>query len=40
LRWDWAFQDTQTQLMAAARHAKQEKAQGQARPLDTNSCEL
>jgi hypothetical protein len=36
LRWDQAFQDTQTQLMAAARRAKQEKAQGQARPLDTN----
>ena len=36
LRWDRAFQDTQTQLMAAARRAKQEKAQGQARPLDTN----
>jgi hypothetical protein len=35
LRWDRAFQDTQTQLMAA-RRAKQEKAQGQARPLDTN----
>jgi hypothetical protein len=36
LRWDRAFKDTQTQLMAAARRAKQEKAQGQARPLDTN----
>jgi len=36
LRWDRAFQDTQPQLMAAARRAKQEKAQGQARPLDTN----
>jgi hypothetical protein len=36
LRWDRAFQDTQTQLMAAARRAKQEKAQGQARPLDIN----
>jgi hypothetical protein len=36
LRWDRAFQDTQTQLMAAARRAKQEKAQGQARPLDMN----
>lgn len=36
LRWDRAFQDTQLQLMAAARRAKQEKAQGQARPLDAN----
>jgi hypothetical protein len=36
LRWDRAFQDTQTQLMAAARRAKQEKAQGQTHPLDTN----
>ncbi len=36
LQWDRVFQDTQTQLMAAARRAKQEKAQGQARPLDTN----
>jgi hypothetical protein len=36
LRWDRAFQDTQTQLMAATRRAKQEKAQGQARPLDMN----
>ena len=36
LQWEQAFQDTQTQLIAAARHAKQEKAQGQARPLDTN----
>jgi hypothetical protein len=25
-RWDRAFQDTQAQLMAAARRAKQEKA--------------
>ena len=32
---DRAFQDTQTQLIAAARRAE-EKAQGQARPLDTN----
>ena len=36
LRWDRVFQDTQTQLIAAARRAKQEKAQGQARPLDMN----
>ena len=36
LRWDRAFQDTQTQLIAAARRATQEKAQGQARPLDTH----
>jgi len=33
---DRAFQEPITQLMAAARRAKQEKAQGQARPLDTN----
>ena len=36
LRWDRTFQGTQSQLMAAARRAKQAKAQGQARPLDTN----
>jgi hypothetical protein len=36
LQWDRAFQDTQTQLIAAARRAKQEKVQGQARPLDIN----
>ena len=36
LRWGRAFQDTQSQLMAATRRAKQEKAQGQARPLHTN----
>ena len=36
LQWDRAFQNTQGQLVAAARRAKQEKAQGQARPLDMN----
>jgi hypothetical protein len=34
LQWDRAFADTQPQLIAAARRAKQEKAQGQATPLD------
>lgn len=33
-RWDSAFQRTQTQLIAAARRARQEIAAGQAEPLD------
>lgn len=33
-RWDEAFQKTQVNLVAAARRAKQEIAQGQASPMD------
>ncbi len=32
-RWDRAFQSTQPQLVAAARRAKQEIAEGKATPL-------
>lgn len=34
-QWDASFKKTQTQLMAAARRAKQEIATGQAEPLDS-----
>lgn len=34
IRWDTLLQKTQTQLIAAARRAKQEKAKGLARPMD------
>ncbi len=34
LQWDSLFQQTQPQLVAAARRAKQEIAQGRAQPLD------
>jgi hypothetical protein len=34
LRWDAAFKRTQQQLVAAAQRAKQEIAEGQAKPLD------
>ena len=34
LRWDIAFNNTQDQLIAAARRAKQEIAEGKAEPLD------
>ena len=34
LQWDETFQNTQPQLMAAARRAKQEIAAGQSQPLD------
>lgn len=34
IHWDAAFENTQPQLMAAARRAKQEIAAGQAKPLD------
>jgi len=34
LRWDSLFQRTQPQLIAAARRARQEIAEGQARPMD------
>ena len=34
LQWDATFKKTQTQLIAAARRAKQEIAAGQAQPLD------
>ncbi len=33
-RWDTSFKKTQTQLVAAARRAKQEIAAGQAKVLD------
>ncbi|MCS6843804.1 MAG: hypothetical protein NZ528_05680 [Caldilineales bacterium] len=33
-RWDSLFERTQSQLMAAARRAKQEIAQGHAQPMD------
>ena len=34
-RWDMTFKTTQPQLLAAARKAKQEIAQGLAEPMDT-----
>ena len=34
LRWDAAFNNTQEQLIAAARRAKQEIAEGKAEPMD------
>ena len=34
LEWDRQFQKTQPQLIAAAKRAKQEIAQGQAQPFD------
>ena len=34
LRWDTSFKKTQPQLVASARRAKQEIAEGQAKPLD------
>ncbi len=34
LQWDTIFQKTHSQLITAARHAKQEIAAGQAKPLD------
>lgn len=34
LQWDTTFKKTQSQLVAAARRAKQEIAAGQAKPLD------
>lgn len=34
LRWDIAFNNTQDQLIAAARRAKQEIAEGKAEPMD------
>lgn len=34
LQWDTTFKKTQSQLVAAARRAKQEIASGQAKPLD------
>lgn len=36
MRWDSLFQKTQAQLIAAARRAKEEKAKGQAQPMDYN----
>ncbi|RKU28896.1 hypothetical protein C6499_09730 [Candidatus Poribacteria bacterium] len=34
LRWDASFDRTQEQLMAAARRAKQEIAEGKSEPMD------
>ena len=34
MRWDNLFQKTQAQLIAAARRAREEKAKGQAQPMD------
>lgn len=34
LQWDISFKNTQQQLVAAAQRARQEIAQGQAKPLD------
>ena len=34
LRWDISFSNTQDQLIAAARRAKQEIAEGKAEPMD------
>ena len=34
LQWDTLFKKTQPQLIAAARHAKKEIAEGLAQPLD------
>jgi hypothetical protein len=34
IRWDTLFQNSQAQLVAAARRAKQQKAQGLAQPMD------
>ncbi|CDM94080.1 MULTISPECIES: hypothetical protein [Limnospira] len=35
-RWDTAFNRTQSALVTAARHAKQQHAAGQATPLNDN----
>jgi len=34
VRWDTLFKETQPQLIAAARRARQEIAQGLAKPMD------
>ena len=36
LQWDSLFKKTQQQLVAAARRAKQEIAEGHAKPMDYN----
>jgi hypothetical protein len=36
LQWDALFAKTQSQLVTAAKRAKQEIAEGQAKPLDEN----
>ena len=36
IQWDVSFRNTQKQLSAAARRAKQEIAEGHAKPLDYN----
>lgn len=35
LKWDSLFRQTQSQLAAAARRARQEMAQGRAEPMDS-----
>ena len=35
VRWDTLFKETQPQLIAAARRARQEIAQGLAKPMDS-----
>ena len=35
-RWQTSFDNAQEQLIAAARHAKQEIAEGKAEPMDLN----
>ena len=35
VRWDTLFKETQPQLIAAARRARQEIAQGHAQPMDS-----
>jgi hypothetical protein len=34
IKWDESFKKTQTKLVAAARRAKQEMAEGKAQPMD------
>ena len=36
LRWEASFNNTQEQLMEAARQAKQEIAEGKSEPMDLN----
>lgn len=36
LRWDALFEKTQSQLVAAAKRARQQIAAGQAKPMDYN----
>lgn len=38
MQWDASFRKTQSQLLAAARNARQEFAEGRAKRLDLISC--